>query len=199
MGNVEQSDASDASSSLLQRARARDPQAWRRLAELYGPVAYGWLRKAGFQQHDAADLVQETFQAVLTSLDRFRREKPTDSFRSWLWTILRRKACDLWRTRASLLRAAGGDQQTQFDQIPEPLQAAEAPDEDHTQNGLVRRALELVRPEFAEHTWTACIETAMNGRRPADVAADLNMTVGAVYVARSRVLKRLRQELEGLL
>ena len=191
---------SGTSSSLLHRARGRDPEAWRRLAELYGPVVYGWVRMAGVREHDAADIVQDVFQAVFAGLDRFRRDKPTDHFRDWLWTITRRRTIDLVRKRAAQPAGAGGDEaQALLNALPERLPDQAAPEADSAHADLVRRALELVRPEFANHTWQACIQTAVEGRRPADVAADLEMTVGAVYVARSRVLKRLRQELEGLL
>ncbi|MBC7855236.1 MAG: hypothetical protein IAF94_17540 [Pirellulaceae bacterium] len=82
--------------------------------------------------------------------------------------------------------------------LPERLPESGIADDANGHADLIRRALELVRPEFADHTWQACMQTAVEGRRPADVAADLEMTVGAVYVARSRVLKRLRVELAGL-
>src|SRR5262245_30379561 len=109
MNQLEQSANSGTSSSLLHRAKSHDPEAWRRLSELYGPVVYGWVRAAGLGEHDAADVVQETFQAVFTSLGRFRQAKPTDRFRDWLWTIARRRAIDLARRRAAQPAAAGGD------------------------------------------------------------------------------------------
>jgi RNA polymerase sigma-70 factor (ECF subfamily) len=199
MNQVDASASSGTSSSLLHRARTHDGEAWRRLSELYGPVVYGWVRGAGFREHDAADVVQDVFQAVFTSLDRFRQDKPTDRFRDWLWTITRRRAIDLVRRKAAQPAAAGGDEALAFlQELPQRMPEQASPDDDHIHADLVRRALELVRPEFADHTWQACMQTAVEGRRPTDVAADLEMTVGAVYVARSRVLKRLRQELDGL-
>jgi RNA polymerase sigma-70 factor (ECF subfamily) len=199
MNQVEASANSGTSSSLLQRARSRDAEAWQRLSELYGPVVYGWVRGAGIREHDAADIVQDVFQAVFTSLDRFRQDRPTDRFRDWLWTITRRRAIDLVRKRATQPGGAGGSEaQILLQELPERLPQEVSPASASTHAELVRRALELVRPEFADHTWQACMQTAVEGRRPADVAADLEMTVGAVYVARSRVLKRLRKELAGL-
>jgi RNA polymerase sigma-70 factor (ECF subfamily) len=199
MNQLDTSANSGTSSSLLHRARAHDPEAWRRLSVLYGPVVYGWVRSAGIREHDAADIVQDVFQAVFTSLNRFRQEKPTDRFRDWLWTITRRRAIDVVRKRATQPAAAGGDEaQALLNELPQRLPEQAAPEADSTHAELVRRALDLVRPEFADHTWQACMQTTVEGRRPTDVAADLEMTVGAVYVARSRVLKRLRQELDGL-
>jgi RNA polymerase sigma-70 factor (ECF subfamily) len=199
MNNLQHDTSSSTSSSLLYRAVAQDAEAWRRLSELYGPVVYGWVRAAGFKEHDAADIVQEVFRAVFSSLGRFRWERPTDSFRGWLATIAHRRACDHLRKRAAQPAAAGGTEaQAMLQELPERLPETGLPEDANSQADLIRRALELVRPEFAERTWQACMQTAVEGRRPADVAADLEMTVGAVYVARSRVLKRLKTELEGL-
>src|SRR5688572_30562041 len=144
---------SETSSSLLHRARAHDPEAWRRLSELYGPVVYGWVRAAGIREHDAADIVQEVFQAVFTSPERFRQDRPTDRFRDWLWMITRRRAIDLVRKRATQPPGAGGSEaHVLLQELPERLPEQPAPEADSAQSDLIRRALELVRPEFAEHT-----------------------------------------------
>src|SRR5262249_40117518 len=73
------------STSLLQRLRARDPVAWERLCQIYGPLVYRWARSSGLQDTDAADVVQEVFRSVAVSLDHFHHDAPTDSFRGWLW------------------------------------------------------------------------------------------------------------------
>ena len=199
MNDLEQETGSSTSPSLLHRAVARDKDAWRRLSKLYGPVVYGWVRAAGFKEHDAADIVQDVFQSVFASLPQFRKEQPTDRFRGWLGTIAHRRACDQLRKRADQPSAAGGSEaQAMLQALPERLAESGIAEDSNSHADLIRRALELVRPEFADHTWQACMQTTVEGRRPADVAADLAMTVGAVYVARSRVLKRLRIELEGL-
>ncbi len=199
MNNLEHDTGSSTSSSLLQRAVKHDKAAWRRLSELYGPVVYGWVRGAGFGEHDAADIVQEVFKAVFSSLHRFRSDRPTDRFRSWLGTITHRRACDHLRRRPAQPPAAGGtDAQLMFQELAARLPEEGLPEDANSHADLIRRALELVRPEFARHTWQACMQTVVEGRRPAEVAAELEMSVGAVYVARSRVLKRLKSELEGL-
>ena len=189
---------SETSSSLLVRARRHDPEAWRRMTQLYGPVVYGWVRAAGFREHDAADVVQEVFQAVYTSLDRYQ---PSGRFRDWLWTIARRRAIDVARKRACQPAAAGGSEaHLWLQELPQRMpEAGESKVTRDAETDIVRRALELVKSEFTSHTWQACMQTAVEGRRPADVASDLEMTIGAVYAARSRVLKRLRAELDGLI
>jgi RNA polymerase sigma-70 factor, ECF subfamily len=158
---------------------------------LYTPLVYRWCRRRGLQQADAEDVVQEVFRTVLTRIHDFRRCRPGDSFRGWLWTIAYHKLGDHFRASAG--RAAGG---------PEHLEpAAVAPPDsdsggtDGAAAGLCRRACELVRGEFEERTWQAFWGVAVEDRRPADVAAALGLSVNAVYLAKSRVLRRLREEL----
>jgi RNA polymerase sigma-70 factor (ECF subfamily) len=188
------------SMTLVGRLKLQDPSAWRQLAELYGPLVYSWVRISGLNEHDAADVVQEVFSTVHASLDRFRKERPTDRFRDWLWTITRRRTCDHLRKLGKQVIAKGGsDAYQQLQEFPEEISSADDPQAASAEAELVRRALDLVRREFEDRTWQACLQTAVNGRNPADVAADLGMSVGALYVARSRVLKRLRQELGDVL
>src|SRR5262245_12114895 len=80
--------------TLLERVRAADPEAWRRLVELYGPVVQRWCRRAGLQESDTADVMQEVFRSVAVRVSQFRREQARDSFRAWLWTITRNKVRD---------------------------------------------------------------------------------------------------------
>jgi RNA polymerase sigma factor (sigma-70 family) len=101
--------ASSATSvSLLQRVKAQDGDAWRRLTELYGPTVYGWCRRAGLSPDDAADVGQEVFRAVVTAVDGFRRDQPGDSFRGWLCTITQNKIRDHWRRGAAVRTRPGG-------------------------------------------------------------------------------------------
>lgn len=189
------------SMTLVARLKCQDPAAWRLLAELYGPLVYTWVRLSGLNEHDAADVVQDVFSAVHNSLDRFHKERPTDRFRDWLWTITRRRTSDHLRKLGKHAVAKGGtDAYQQLQALPESLPSGEDSGiAASAEAELVRRALELVRGEFEDRTWQACLLTAVEGRKPADVAAELAMSVGALYVARSRVLKRLRQELGDLL
>jgi RNA polymerase sigma-70 factor (ECF subfamily) len=185
---------------LLQRLRGEEPGAWRRLLDLYGPTVQEWCRQAGLSREDAADVAQESFQSVARHIVDFRRDRPGDSFRGWLWTITRHKILDQMRRNQGQVKAVGGSSaQERLLQVP-----GDNPDESYPQQGaalqdLYRRALRLIQTEFEERTWRAFWRLAVEGQLPAEVAGALGMSRGAVYVAKSRVLKRLRDEFAELL
>jgi RNA polymerase sigma-70 factor (ECF subfamily) len=191
---------SSVGASLLVRLRTGQAGAWERLVRLYGQTVYVWCRGAGVSEADAADVSQEVFAAVARHIADFRREQPGDSFRGWLWTITRNKVRDHWRRLADEVPAAGGTTaQKVMNQVPEgglPDTGASAEGE---ASDLYRRALELIRSEFEERTWKAFLMVTVEGRLPADAAAALGTTPGAVYIAKSRVLKRLRDEFGDLI
>jgi RNA polymerase sigma-70 factor (ECF subfamily) len=192
---------SSLSSTLLARMRTGERAAWDRLVELYGPVVYAWCRARRLQAADAADVGQEVFAAVAAGLERFRRDCPGDSFRGWLRGITQHKLADFWRRRVGQPEATGGsDAQQRLAELP-------ADDSTMSQGGgslsetklLLQRALELVRLEFEGPTWRAFWRVVVEGQASADVAGALGMTCNAVYVAKSRVLRRLREEFGDLI
>jgi RNA polymerase sigma-70 factor (ECF subfamily) len=187
--------------SLLERARAGDPAAWETLVTLYAPLVYHWCRRWDLQDQDAADVVQEVFQAVLTHLADLRRGRPGDTFRGWLRTILRNKVHDHFRRLGREPGGVGGTEaQLRLAQLPgpEPAEADPAAD-DEAERRLFHRCLEVIRGEFEERTWQAFWRTAVESRSPRDVADELAMSPGAVRVAKCRVLHRLREALGDLL
>ncbi len=184
------------SSSLLERVKTQDPDAWRRMCALYGPQIYGCCRRAGLQQSDAADISQEVFRTVAAKIASFQLGRP-GGFRTWLRVITRNKIGDhlrLWRSEA---RGKGGTSaHDELQQIAESSVSFSAMDMDAQDNLLPHRALDLIRGEFAERTWQAFWLVVAEERSPAEVAQQLGMTLAAVYMAKSRVLGRLRQELD---
>jgi RNA polymerase sigma-70 factor (ECF subfamily) len=181
--------------SLLERVRnPGDNQAWGRFVEMYTPLLYYWARRTGLQESDAADLIQDVFAVLVSKLPAFVYDR-SRSFRGWLRTILHNK----WRDRERRL-AAAPDLRDIHDLtiLADPLETNDFWDVEYRQH-LVGRALELMQREFQPATWRACWEVVVSGRSPADVAAELGMTVDAVYTAKSRVLRRLRQELAMLI
>lgn len=192
--------SSSTSTSLLRRVKARDADAWQRLVNLYGPLVYRWAREAQLQDSDATDVMQEVFQAVSGAIEKFRHDRPNDSFRGWLWTITKNKVRDHCRERAKQAEARGGTTaQLQIEHIPD-LPAEEPSDTGASAaTNLPRSSLDLIRGEFRDRTWQAFYRVVVAGDKPTDVAEDLGMSVAAVYMARSRVFRRVRDELEGLL
>jgi RNA polymerase sigma-70 factor (ECF subfamily) len=193
--------SSGTSRSLLERARADDGAAWDRLVALYAPLVLHWCRSRGLQDPDVADVFQEVFLAVATHIGGFRKQQPGDTFRGWLRTITSNKVLDHFRRRQRHPGGVGGrEAQDRMTLLPAPLHIEEGSvAEVQAERGLFHRALELVRDEFEPRTWQAFWKTAVEDRQAADVAADLGMTPGAVRVAKSRVLQRLREELGDLL
>lgn len=189
------------SSSLLHRVRRRDEDAWQRLAALYTPLIYGWCRRYELGPEDAADTVQEVFQAVHASLDGFRKDQPGDTFRGWLWTITRNRILNRFRGDKRHPHARGGtDAQGQLLSLPEaaPGPAEEPPSASADAGWLLLQSLEPVSAQFEKRTWQAFWRTVIREEPAANVADELGITVNAVRKAKCRVLRRLREERYGL-
>ena len=164
-------------------------------------MIYRWCRRSGVTADDAADVLQEVLVAVARHVSEFHRDGPHDSFTAWLATVTRSKVCDHYRRRDGRAEARGGTtaqhQMAEIPQPPEPSHESIQPDADAVAC-LSRRVLELIRAEFEPGTWQAFWRTAVEGQSPAVVAEDLQMSTAAVYMAKSRVLRRLRQTLGEL-
>ena len=183
------------SRGLIEAARARDPAAWERMVALYAPLVLHWCRQWGLQEEDAADVFQDVFHAVAAHIAGFRKNSARDTFRGWLRTITQNKVNDAFRRRRREPPGVGGSEaQAQLTQLPEPT-PLDGDDSDVAVSALLRRGLDLIRGEFEPKTWQAFWLTAVEGRAANDVAAELGMSGGAVRVAKSRVLHRLRAAL----
>jgi RNA polymerase sigma-70 factor (ECF subfamily) len=181
--------------SLLERLRRpSDPAAWGRFVDLYTPLLYEWARRLTASADDAADLVQEVLTVLVRKLPEFQYD-PERRFRGWLWRVTVNKSRDHRRRLAGVpAPAADGALEEIPDSHDDPLGV-----EAEYRQYLVGRALRLMQADFQPSTWKACWEHVVSGRSAADVAGELGLSVAAVYVAKSRVLQRLRQELDGLL
>ncbi|HEV3385395.1 MAG TPA: sigma-70 family RNA polymerase sigma factor [Gemmata sp.] len=184
--------------SLLDRIRAKDPTAWKRLIDLYRPLVLFWCSRRGLQGPDAEDVSQEVFAASSAGLDGFRRDRPSDTFRGWLRGITRNQVSLFYRRNDGKAQAEGGSAAwAQLQDVADPL--AEAPEGEEKEVGhLYRRALELVRGEFEERTWQAFWLTAIDGRSPVALTVELSMSPASIRQAKSRVLRRLKQEVGDL-
>ncbi len=193
-------DAADGSSSLLRRLQAMDQEAWTRMVEIYYPLVYGWCQGRGLQPQDAADVSQEVFRAVFSGLQHFQSQRGQQGFRAWLRGITRHKLVDFWRARGAADIARGGsDALVQMAHVAEFLSAGDSRASPADEEGLIlRRALELMRGDFEPRTFEAFWRVTVDEVSPARVAGELGLSVNAVYLARCRVLRRLREELQGL-
>jgi RNA polymerase sigma-70 factor (ECF subfamily) len=180
--------------TLLERLRQRTPpDAWTRFVDLYTPLLLAWARRQGLQEADAADLVQEVFIKLMDELPRYVRGEG-QSFRGWLYRVTANQCRD-FRRRVATRALPGADGLSGV--------GAEAPvpdfEEVEYRRALVNRGLELIRGEFNDRTWTAFSQLMVEGRSAAEVARALGITENAVYLARHRVLTRLRREIDGFL
>jgi len=193
-------DSRSISSTMLGRLKEGDARAWEGLVDLLGPVIYQCCRRAGLDASDAADIQQEVFRAMLLHLDSFRREESGHTFRGWVWTITRNKIADFYRGQKALPRAVGGTTaRGALNQVPETgWDVSTFTNETDFDRLVVHRALDLVRNDFAEKTWAAFCQTTALEQSSEEVAQALGMTKAAVRKAKSRVLKRLRDEWDTL-
>lgn len=182
--------------SLLERLRQPgEHAAWARLVELYTPLFFAWTRRLGLPAAEAADLVQDVFVILCRKLPVFVYDAHKGSLRSWLHKIL----VNRWReqSRRHAEKPLAPDAEA-WQNVAAPDEV-DALDEAEYRAHLVNRALTIMQADFQPTTWRACWELVVNGRPAADVAAELATTVDVVYAAKSRVLRRLREELAGLL
>jgi RNA polymerase sigma-70 factor (ECF subfamily) len=185
--------------SLLIRIQNQEAAAWSRLVFLFSPLVSEWVKKSGVPERDVSDIVQEVFIGVMQSAPEFRRDLPGATFRGWLRRIAHYKAIDYHRRGKQVVQPTGGSEANLLMQmLPEEVLEDEEL-ETSSADLVVRRGLELIQPEFTAKTWQAFQLVAVREKPAAEVAQELGMSVGAVYIAKSRVMNRLRKELEGLI
>ena len=185
--------------SLLESARQGDMEAWERIVRLYGPLIYTWARRSGRQPADASDVVQEVLADAAQGLVRFRSSPHGGtSFRGWLWTITRRRIID--QTRQWAKRPFSAEPRT-LEAIANPVHEDSAPptDAEDDRRGILAAALAGLHRRFSEETLRAFRRVVIDQCDPQDVATELGVSRWTVYKAKSRVLARLRTELEGLI
>lgn len=190
------------SSTLLVRARDHaDAEAWGRLVSIYSPLLRDWLGRHSVPCHDHDDLVQEVLHIVAQEMPAFVYDREKGGFRGWLRTMLANRLKNYWRQRRSRPITANDNDflVAVLDQLEDAhSDLASTWDRDHDRH-VVARLLGLVRGDFEPQTWEAFSRTALEGQEVGTVAAALALTPNAVKLAKHRVLKRLRQEAEGLI
>jgi RNA polymerase sigma-70 factor (ECF subfamily) len=185
--------------SLLLRLRdPQDAEAWRQFVQVYAAVVYGFARKRGLQDADAADLMQDVFRSVAAAAGRLQYDRTRGTFRAWLYTVTRNKLYNFLTGRRRREHASGdSDGRALLEAHPAPPDGAAEWDQEYERR-VFAWAAERVRGEFSDPTWQAFWQTAVDNVAAKDVGSRLGMSPGAVYVAKSRVLARLREEIQQL-
>jgi RNA polymerase sigma-70 factor (ECF subfamily) len=192
-------DAVETSVSLLERLSARPTDLdWTRLFDLYLPLLRSWALRAGLDDADADDLVQDTLTVVVREVASFDRGRP-GAFRSWLRVILTNRLRDFFRSRRNRPVATGGsDFLERLDQLESPdSELSRLWDVEHDRR-VANKVMKIVQNDVEAETWQAFRRQVIEGVSAADVAVELGLSPNAVLIAKCRVLKRLRAELAGL-
>lgn len=185
--------------SLLVQIRDGSNQvAWKEFVRLYGPVVYGFARKRGLQDADAADLMQDVMRSVSAAIGRLDYDRNQGTFRGWLFTITRNKVYNFLSARRIRPRGSGDTTTNRLlDTQPAENDSSDAWELEY-QRRIASLAMDRVRHEFQENTWRAFWLTAVEGVAAAEASRQVGMSPGAIYVAKSRILARLKEEVEIL-
>ena len=184
--------------SLLIRLRDQgDDRAWAEFTEIYAPLVNQLARRRGLQDADAQDLVQDVFRAVAGAIERFDPDPTQGSFRGWLSRIAGNLIINLLAAQRRHPRGTGDtDIQRLLDEHPDLPAEESALFESEYRKRLLSWAAERVRGSFSEAMWQAFWRTGVEGKPVKDVAESLGMSIGTVYQYKSRVVARIRREIE---
>ncbi|MCL4202844.1 MAG: sigma-70 family RNA polymerase sigma factor [Pirellulaceae bacterium] len=191
---------SETSLSLLASIREHgDSDSWSRLVEIYSPLMRGWLRAYEVDASDADDLVQEVLCVVSQELPRFQHNDRPGAFRNWLRKILVHRLRDYWRGRRHRPVATGSSSVLErLNHLEDEKSGLSRVWNEQHDRQVIARLLELVRPKFEAKTWDAFCRQMFDGQNAEQIAEELRMSRGSVYMARNRVLNALRREAAGL-
>jgi RNA polymerase sigma factor (sigma-70 family) len=185
-------------SLLVQIRDGSNHAAWQEFVNLYGPVVYGFARKRGLQDADAADLMQDVLRSIASAIGRLDYDRNQGTFRGWLFTITRNKVFNFLSARRIRPQGSGDTAANQMlASVPQDNGDEESWELEYERR-IAAVAMERVKGEFQESTWRAFWLTAVEGVAAADAARQVGISAGAVYVAKSRVLARLKEEVESM-
>ena len=186
--------------SLLFRAQTGEANAWKSRTDLYRPLIIGWLNRQGVPPRDLEDVGQDILLSVVKHLPSFEHSGRRGAFGTWLRTIVCSRTTDYWRAIDAGTQGSGGSGATAaLQQIADPDSELNRQwDEEHDQY-VIHCLLDLVEQKFEPDSLQAFRRLTLDGASGETVAKELGLSVGAVYVAKSRVLARIRQEAAGLI
>lgn len=179
--------------SLLLRLRdVHDERAWSEFLAIYQPLVYRLARRWRFQDADAHELTQEVLMTVARALEQYDPERQRGSFRGWLFAIAKNLMINFLAKQKRLPKAGDSELWRLLKETPADSPEVSSVFDLEYRRQVFRWASQHIREEFQETTWRAFWLTCVEGHAIPDVAVQLDMTVGAIYIARSRVLRRLK-------
>jgi RNA polymerase sigma-70 factor (ECF subfamily) len=189
------------SATLLERLKdVRDADAWNRLVELYAPLIRGWAERLNVRGADADDLVQEVMAVVVRRFPEFVHPEKPGAFRGWLRAIAANCARTIWKSRrVNPLVPGGTDFGSYLARLEDPADDFARDWEREHDLHVTRKLLDRIRQDFESRTWEMFARFVLDGLSAEEVSAELGTTPNAVYIAKSRVMARLREEAGGLL
>ena len=195
---INMNDASITRPSLLLRVRdLNDDVAWSQFIEIYTPLVFGYCRGRGLQEGDAADVAQESMCAVARAIGKFEYDPQRGKFRNWLLTVVQSKLHD-FLAKQQRQPTFASETTLRFKLENESTRADESVWEADYYRAIFNWAAERIRGEFQVSTWQAFWQTTIDERDGKEVAKSLGLSVGAVYVAKSRVIARLKEEIQSV-
>lgn len=174
-----------------------DERAWEEFVELYGPAIYRAIRYYGLQDADAQDTTQQVLMSVARALEQRPHDPSRARFRTWLSRVIRNAALNVIRQSKPDRGTGDSEWVRRLSRVEDEQDGADVLEQEY-QKELFRKAARDIEPEFAEDTWQAFWLTAVEGREITEVARQLSKKVGSIYAARSRVIRRLRQQVQLL-
>jgi RNA polymerase sigma-70 factor (ECF subfamily) len=182
---------------LIRIKDANNEAAWSEFVEIYTPLLYRFAERRGISASERADIIQETLRSVTGAIERFEHNQAVGSFRGWLYTVARSKIANHFRQQARRPQAIGGTTMAmKVQEQPDPKDEVDWV-KDYRQR-LFEWAAQKVKQEFAENTWAAFWRTSVDDEEVSVVCETLEMSRGAVYVAKSRVVARIREKIASV-
>lgn len=189
-------DSNATASDLLREAQRNEPEAWKLLFDRYAPLIRYWCRRSGFTPEETDDVVQTAMTRVWVYLPKFRKDGEKAAFRRWLRTITLTIIADRLRALGKQPRAAGGSGAVEImESIPDKLEEGSSDLRTKADQKLVWEIMDYIEDEFQGNTWQAFLYLVLEKKNSTEVAEILNMSSTAVRLAKARVLRRLRDEL----
>jgi RNA polymerase sigma-70 factor (ECF subfamily) len=190
---MQDSEQSTRATLLVRIKNARDSVAWGEFFELYGPLLYRYARARGLAREDAEDVRAKCYESIIQSIGKFEYDKAKGGFKAWLRTMVNRRVADLLRKRK--------EQRADSDALRQAAAREPTPEEVFDRQWKrhhIRYCVERVRDEVAENTYKAFCMIVLDGKSVDEVCASLGMNANQVYQAKSRVLRRVRRQMEQI-